>query len=75
MFRNAALGGWTPDRWPRTQAWVARIGEVPAFAESVRAEQAMLTTRFPDQRAALEALGFRIAAETVGGRAPRPRAV
>lgn len=74
VFRNAIIGGWTPDRWPGFQAWMARVGEVPAFAESVRAEQVMLTTRFPDQRAALEALGFRISEATVAGRTPRPRA-
>lgn len=74
VVRNAIIGGWTPDRWPRTRDWVARVWDVPAFAESIRAEQVMLTTRFPDQRAAMEALGFRMAADTIGGRSPRPRA-
>jgi len=74
VARNALLAGWTPDRWPRTAGWIARVGEVPAFAESVRAEEVMLSTRFPDQRAALEALGFRISEDTLAGRTPRPRA-
>ena len=73
FFRNAALAGWTPDaaRWPRVAAWIDHVFATPLFARSVMVEQIMLTTRFPDQRAALEAAGLRVADASVRGDAPR----
>lgn len=73
FFRNAALAGWTPDatRWPRVAAWIDHVFATPLFARSVMVEQIMLTTRFPDQRAALEAAGLKVADSSVRGDAPR----
>jgi glutathione S-transferase len=75
ILRNAALVGWTPDaaRWPRVAGWIARTAALPAFAESVRLEQVVLTTRPADQPAALAAAGVRVAADSLAGREPRPR--
>ncbi|HEX7695410.1 MAG TPA: glutathione S-transferase family protein [Sphingomonas sp.] len=73
FFRNAALAGWTPDaaRWPRVAAWIDHVFATPLFARSVMIEQIMLTTRFADQRAALEAAGLKVAEASVRGDAPR----
>jgi len=73
FFRNAALAGWTPDaaRWPRVAAWIDHVFATPLFARSVMIEQIMLTTRFADQRAALEAAGLKVAASSVRGDAAR----
>jgi len=73
FFRNAALAAWEPDpkRWPKTAAWMDRTQALPLFQRSVAFEQIMLTTRLADQRAALEAAGLKVAAESVRGDAPR----
>ncbi|MDZ3830424.1 MAG: glutathione S-transferase family protein [Sphingopyxis sp.] len=72
-LRNAAIAGWTPDpaRWPRTVAWLERIGALPAFARTLEFEPAILATRRDGQRAALEAVGVRVAATSFGTDTPR----
>ncbi|WP_425229371.1 glutathione S-transferase family protein [Sphingomonas sp.] len=71
FFRNAALARWTPDAWPATAAWLARVQALPVFAETIRIEQIMLTTRRADQREALLAAGVPLVAASVGGREAR----
>ncbi|MCW3836126.1 glutathione S-transferase family protein [Sphingomonas canadensis] len=73
FFRNAALVGWTidPDRWPRAAAWIARVWAVPAFATTIAYEQAIVSTRNDERRAALEAAGARLSEHSYGERSPR----
>ena len=73
FFRNALLAGWRIDaaRWPRTAAWVARVEAVPAFADTIRFEQAIVTSPMAERRAALIAAGARLSEKTYGEAAPR----
>ncbi|QNQ10335.1 glutathione S-transferase family protein [Sphingomonas alpina] len=73
FFRNAALAGWGPDaaRWPRAVAWIARCQEIPEFAATIPIEQLFMTARRADRNRVLRDAGLAIAAETVGGEAPR----
>jgi glutathione S-transferase len=73
FFRNAALAGWTPDaaRWPRAAAWIARCQAIPEFAATIPIEQLFMTARRADRNRVLRDAGLAIAAETVGGDAPR----
>jgi glutathione S-transferase len=73
FFRNALLAGWTIDaaRWPRTAAWIARVEAVPAFADTIRFEQAIVTTPMAERRDALIAAGARLSETTYGEPLPR----
>ena len=73
FFRNASLAGVEVDaaRWPRTAAWLARVREVPEFAESIRMEQVIFNVRATERREALRAAGARVSEKTYGGDAPR----
>lgn len=74
FFRNALLAGWTLDaeRWPRTAAWIARVEEVPAFAETIRLEQIIVGVRMTERAQALRDAGQRVAERSYGGKEPRP---
>ena len=72
ILRNAALAGWTAERWPAVAAWVARLHALPAFQATIRAEQIILTTRRAELRDALAAIGVRLTEESYGGREPTP---
>jgi len=73
FFRNAALVGYAIDaeRWPRTAGWIARVGAVPAFAASMKFEQAIFGVRSADRPAALRAAGARISEQSYGGAVPQ----
>ncbi len=73
FFRNAALAGFEPDpaRWPKTAAWLARVQEIPAFADTMRFEAAILNSRPTERRAALEAVGARLSERSFGADAPQ----
>ncbi|MDF7774650.1 glutathione S-transferase family protein [Sphingomonas sp. AOB5] len=72
FFRNALLAGWTIDaaRWPKTAAWIARVEAVPAFARSIRYEQAIVGARSHERPEALRAAGARVSEASVGGTVP-----
>lgn len=72
FFRNALLAGWTIDsvRWPKTAAWIARVEAEPAFAASIRYEQAIVGARGHERADAMRAAGARISATSYGGTAP-----
>jgi glutathione S-transferase len=74
VFRNGAYAGFEVDaaRWPRTAAFVARALGHAAFADTLRFEQAQLSTTPQGRRQALLDAGARLTAETVGTREPRP---
>lgn len=72
-LRNAAIAGWTPDpaRWPKTAAWLDRIAALPCYARTLDFEPAILATRPEGRRAALEAVGVKVAANSFGTDTPR----
>lgn len=74
FFRNAAYARFEvdPARWPRTAAFVARALAHPAFAALEPFEQAQIRTNPAGRRAALEAVGAPLVAETLGSATPRP---
>ncbi|MCW3845734.1 glutathione S-transferase family protein [Sphingomonas sp. LB-2] len=73
FFRNALLAGWTIDaaRWPRTAAWIARVEAVPAFADTIRFETAIVSSPMAERREALIAAGAKLSEKTYGEAAPR----
>lgn len=73
FFRNALLAGFEIDaeRWPKTAAWLKRVEAVPAFAETIRYEQIIVTTPYAERSAALRAAGARISETSVAERAAR----
>lgn len=74
FFRNAAYARFEIDaaRWPRTAAFVARVFEHPALKVLEPFEQAQIRTNPAGRRAALEAVGAPLTAESVGTATPRP---
>lgn len=72
-FKNGAMVRWRPDagRWPKTSAWVARTLALPAFLKLEPFETLMLKTPPHEQRAALEAAGVKVTADTLLGQAAR----
>lgn len=72
-LRNAAIAGWTPDpaRWPKAAAWLDRIAAQPCYARTIAFEPAILATRAEGRRAALEAVGVKVAETSFGTDAPR----
>lgn len=58
-------------RWPRTDGWVSRTLATPAFARLAAIEDAILRVPIAEQRAALQALGAPISAETYFTPTPR----
>lgn len=72
LFRNAELAGWTPEAWPMTAAWIARVQAMPAFQATVRIDTIIRTTPGRELKAALEDAGLRVAAESVRGRVAHP---
>ena len=73
FFRNALLAGWTidPARWPRTAGWLKRVWEVPAFAETIRFEEAIVSNPHDRRRAALLAAGATLSDKSYADAAPR----
>ena len=73
FFRNGAYVGFEIDaaRWPRCAGFVARALDHPAFAATVKFEQAQLSTSPQGRRQALLAAGAPLTAETMATRAPR----
>jgi glutathione S-transferase len=73
-FRNAAFARFTLDaaRWPKTDAYIARVLDHPALARLRPFEEVSLRTPPPEQREAMRALGARIAEQTVAADRPRP---
>lgn len=73
FFRNALLAGWEVDaaRWPRTAGWIARVWEVPEFADTIRFEQAIVRSRNAERRGALLAAGARLSEKSYGADAPQ----
>jgi len=73
FFRNLAFVRFPLDaaRWPRTAGWVARTLALPAFAKLSAIEDAILRVPIPEQRAALQALGAPVSAETFFDPTPR----
>jgi glutathione S-transferase len=73
FFRTAAFVRFQIDavRWPKTAAWMARTLSAPAFVKLAKIEDAVLRVPVPEQRAALQAMGAPISAETFAGAAPR----
>jgi len=74
FFKNAAYARFSIDaaRWPKTAAFVARAFEHPALARLDPFEQAQIRTNPAGRRAALEAVGAPLTAETVGTGTPQP---
>lgn len=72
-LRNAAIAGWVPDpaRWPKATAWLARIAAQPCYARTIAFEPAILATRPEGRRAALEAVGVKVAETSFGTDIPR----
>ncbi|MBO9697299.1 MAG: glutathione S-transferase family protein [Sphingopyxis sp.] len=72
-LRNAAIAGWTPGpaRWPKVAAWLARIAAQPCYARTIDFEPAILATRPEGRRAALEAVGVKVAETSFGTDDPR----
>jgi glutathione S-transferase len=73
FFRNAAFARFTVDaaRWPITAAFVGRALATEPFARLARFEAALMRTPIAQHRAALEALGAPLTAETYGTATPR----
>lgn len=73
FFRNALIAGWTIDaaRWPKTAAWIARVEAVPAFAETIRVEQAVISAPASERRAAMIAAGVKVSETTYAAAAPQ----
>ena len=73
FFRNAAIAGWTIDaaRWPRTSAWIARVGEVPAFAATMKYEAAIMGSKQHERADALRAAGATISEKSYGADTPQ----
>lgn len=73
FFRNALIAGWTIDaaRWPKTAAWIARVEAVPAFAETIRVEQAVISAPASERRAAMIAAGVKVSETTYAAPAPQ----
>jgi glutathione S-transferase len=59
------------DRWPRTARFVERAFAHPGFAELAPIEKAVARTPVPEQRAALEQLGWKVMAESFSAAEPR----
>jgi glutathione S-transferase len=72
-LRNAAIASWVPDpqRWPKAAAWLDRIAALPCYARTVDFEPAILATRLDGRRAALEAMGVKVAETSFGTDSPR----
>jgi len=72
-LRNAAIAGWTPDatRWPKTTGWLDGIAAQPCYARTIAFEPSILATRPEGRRAALEAVGVKVAENSFGTDAPR----
>jgi glutathione S-transferase len=77
FFRNAAFSRYRVDaaRWPRTAAFVDRALGHECLQKLVPFEEASLRVPPPKQRAALEAAGAPLSAETVGTDAPPRRGI
>jgi glutathione S-transferase len=77
FFRNAAFSRYRVDaaRWPRTAAFVDRALGHDCLSRLVPFEDASLRVPPPKQRAALEAAGAPLSAETVGTDAPPRRGI
>jgi glutathione S-transferase len=73
FFRTAAFVRFQIDgaRWPKTAGWMTRVMATPAFARLAKIEDAVLRVPVPEQRAALQAMGAPISADTYAGAAPR----
>jgi len=74
FFRNAAYARFEIDaaRWPGTAAFVARVFDHPALKVLEPFEQAQIRSNPAGRRAALEAAGAPLTAETVGTSTPQP---
>jgi glutathione S-transferase len=74
FFRNAGYARFEidPARWPKTAAFVARVFEHPALKSLEPFEQAQIRSNPAGRRAALEAVGAPLTAETVGTATPQP---
>jgi len=74
FFRNAGYARFEIDaaRWPRAAAFVARVFEHPALKALEPFEQAQIRSNPAGRRAALEAVGAPLTAETVGKSQPQP---
>ena len=77
FFRNAAFSRYRVDaeRWPRTAAFVDRALGHECFSKLVPFEKASMSVPPPEQRAALEAAGAPLSAETLGTDAPPRRGI
>lgn len=77
FFRNAAFSRYQVDaeRWPRTAAFVDRALGHECLQKLVPFENASLRVPPPKQRAALEAAGAPLCAETLGTDAPPRRGI
>lgn len=73
FFRNALIAGWTIDagRWPKTAAWIARVEAVPAFAETIRVEQAVISAPASERRAAMIAAGVQVSDKSYAAAEPQ----
>ena len=77
FFRNAAFSSYRIDaaRWPRCAAFIERTLGHDCLARLVPFEKASLSVPPPRQRAALEAAGAPLSAETLGTDAPPRRGI
>jgi glutathione S-transferase len=66
MFRNMMYARWTPDaaRWPKTAAWLARAEAHPSLKAPTEWSDALAKTPPPEQRAKLQSIGLRVAANS-----------
>ena len=73
FFRNLLWSRVTPGahHWPRTTAWVERVVESPALRRLTTAADELSRTPPETVRDGMSAQAFTVAAETVGGTAPR----
>lgn len=73
FFRNALIAGWSIDaaRWPKTAAWIARVEAVPAFADTIRVEQAVISAPASERRAAMIAAGVKVSEKSHAAAEPQ----
>jgi len=73
FFRNASFAGFSIDaeRWPTTASFVSRVLNHASFGKLRPFEDLLLRTPIPNHRAALQAAGAPLSADTLGTLLPR----